>query len=190
MLRQLGAEVVVTREQVSVLFNKHQITRQHVHTVVSLLRQLDKLRGLALHALPIDDGNLEDICQIRTIRRLSLCRHQSFTLHGPTISDGGVVHVGNLEELTALYLDDTRVTDRGLTALTSLKSLRELYVSGLRLTDASVPILASFNSLKLLDVRRNDLSTDAAEKLASMLPRCVIISEHGVSDPGSDAITR
>ena len=59
-------------------------------------------------------------------------------LHGPMVTDRGLVHLKGLTSLQSLTLFGTQVTDAGLVHLKGLTSLQSLYLSGTKVTDAGV----------------------------------------------------
>jgi hypothetical protein len=60
------------------------------------------------------------------------------TITSKAVTDSGVEHLGNLEELERLDLQETQVGDTGLDYLKTLARLRELYLYGTKVTPEAV----------------------------------------------------
>jgi internalin A len=76
------------------------------------------------------------MCTCGTADRKSTC-HAKF-LNGTGISDAGLRELGELKDLTVLYLSRTAITDAGLKELRKLTNLSELEARLTRITDDGV----------------------------------------------------
>ena len=89
-----------------------------------------------------------------------------------TITDNGIVHLLNLQNLQSLSLISSNVTDAGLAQLKPLPTLTNLDLSYTSVTDESVPHLARFNSLEQLKLYGTGVTEEARERLRRALPNC------------------
>ena len=84
-----------------------------------------------------------------------------------SISDAGLVHVGNRRHLRWLSVKGLPISDVGLAPLQGLEHLEQLIISGTRITDAGLRHLEGTN-IKSLDLCDTDISDAGLEHLAKM----------------------
>lgn len=98
------------------------------------LRSLEGLANVSrldVSRVAVSDAGLIHLKALTGLRWLNL--------NGPNgITDEGLQHLGELEELEELYLGSTNLTDTGLEHLQGLTKLRKLYLSGTKVTGAGV----------------------------------------------------
>ena len=113
----------------------------HVHSTNAASRitdtSLKALAGVASQILWLDLGatRVSDGGLIEVARLPNLTR---LHLQHTAVGDGGLAHLVGLQRLEYLNLYGTVVTDEGLMALSSLKRLRSLYVWETRVTPAGI----------------------------------------------------
>jgi hypothetical protein len=85
---------------------------------------------------------------------------------------------GNARRITELVLSELEITDdlmRGVVGyLDFLPHLEFLDLGANAFTDDALPLLRDLRQLKRLDLEDNDLSSEAVDRLRSMLPNCQI----------------
>lgn len=95
-------------------------------------------------------------------------------LKDTAISDQGLQHLKGLKELKKLHLERTGITDLGLTHLSGLSNLEYLNLYGTNITDAGIEQLSNLKNLKRLYLWKSGVSEDGANKLKESLPDLVI----------------
>ena len=126
---------------------------------------------------------------------LENCRHlQWLELSGNPISDDAIGSLGNMMELTQLFLDvpsitdasiakivtltalqeldlsSTGITNAGVRALKSLEDLQVLWLAGSRVTDQCIESLAAMPNLQLVDLRKTAVTKSAVKTLKALNP--------------------
>ncbi|MDW7995999.1 MAG: leucine-rich repeat domain-containing protein [Gemmatales bacterium] len=74
----------------------------------------------------------------------------------------------NAEEVTELWLSDTRITDAGLKELATLKKLKTLHLCGTGLTDVGLKELAALQNLTTLDLSDTPITDAGLKELAAL----------------------
>jgi Leucine-rich repeat (LRR) protein len=90
------------------------------------------------------------------------------------ITDAGLEHLVNLQDLSALHLNETQITHKGLAVLPNLHSLTSLGVQGTGITDADLDTLAKCVKLTTLWLDRTKVTATGVAKLQAALPNCKI----------------
>ena len=85
---------------------------------------------------------------------------EDLDLHGPSITDAGLVHLERLTRLNALTLFTQQVTDAGLAHLKGLTGLERLVLSNTKITDAGLANLEAMSRLQTLQILQTPI-TDA-----------------------------
>lgn len=111
--------------------------RRLTTAIVDRVLRKQHVQTLSLNFLPVTDGDLEQISQLKELQYLGLS--------GTRISDQGLPRLGALTSLEGLSLEDTRITDAGLAHLASLTALKRLFVRRTAVTRGGVNQLRGSN---------------------------------------------
>ena len=95
-------------------------------------------------------------------------------LANTAISDAGLAHVGQLKSLKRLHLEKTHIGDAGLAHLKDLSDLEYLNLYGTQVTDAGLDHLKSLGSLKKLYLWQSQVTPAGAAKLGESLSQADI----------------
>lgn len=87
------------------------------------------------------------------------------SLSDTAITDAGLIHLEPLTGLADLDLARTAITDDGLTHLSALPRLRALDVSGTSVTDEGLNTIMSFSGLRTLDLSATQITDAGVEQL-------------------------
>jgi len=122
-------------------------------TIVSI--DLEKMQA------PTTDEDLALLAKLTDLRTLKV--------DGPKLSDAGIAHLSNLENLDVLWLVNTTITNEGLVPLKKLAKLKELNLRRSEgLTDEGLAHLRDFPSLEYLHLLYNAFSDDGLKNLEGM----------------------
>lgn len=113
-----------------------------------------------LAALVVDPG-LKASQALLVIHELNVAR--------TSLTDAGVLHIGEFSNLVRLDASRTHITGTSLDAISHLQWLRELDLSDTNLTDAALSTLSQLprlSRLRLVDVPLTDSSTDSLAALS------------------------
>ena len=108
----------------------------------------------------------------------------SINLEGTKITDAGLKELAKLQKLERLFLCHTQITDAGLKELTKLKNLKKLSLEGTQITDAGLKELANMQNLQelwLTDAKKIGLAD--GDELQKALPNCKIYGAGWWEDP-------
>jgi uncharacterized membrane protein len=95
------------------------------------------------------------------------------------IDDDGLYYIGQMANVTALYLQKTRLDGSGLIYLKSLPNLETLNLSFTNIDDRAVIDLLKFPSLKVVYVFKTKASKQVIEALRKNKPELQILEEEG-----------
>ncbi len=154
---------------------------------LDFLREVSKirtLRTLDLANITLSEGQMEIVCQSRSLENLSingsrrpmrvllplthLPRLRCLNLSDCGLSDQFMNVIGACKGLVQLTLAHNPVGAAGLEKLDGLPDLEVLDLSGTRVTDKDIDALAAFPSLKNLSLDKCNLSNAALLKLARL----------------------
>ena len=85
---------------------------------------------------------------------------QELNLRSNRIGDRGLLHIQS-KRLEVLYLRCTNITDSSVSLFTRFPLLRRLNLGETKVTDASMPVLASLSHIEIIDLSDTKI-TDAA----------------------------
>ena len=98
----------------------------------------------------------------------------SVGLGGPKVTNAGLEQLGELSQVTNLWINESNVTDAGLKSLKRLNGLRKLNLYRAdNITDAGLEHLMGMTQLREL-VLGHAITDDAVKKLQQALPNCKI----------------
>ena len=100
------------------------------------LQPLSQLQELNLSLLNITDAGLESLKPLAALERLDLLYSEGFA--GPRLTNGMVVFLEPLVNLTRLNLTGSKLTDAGLDQLKSLKNLKTLQLARTNVTSEGI----------------------------------------------------
>ena len=111
----------------------------------------------------------EDLALLRYSTRIG-----NLDLDRTQVTDGGMVYLKNLREMTTLELCGTRVTDAGLAQLKHLISLRIVTLRDTGVTDAGLAHLTGLRNLLKVDVTNTAVTEAGIARLEQALPETEI----------------
>ena len=135
---------------------------------------LPDLESLYLAHLPnVTDAGLG---HVRGLTKLKM-----IDLNNLPITDAGLVHLKDLQDLERLSVYDARITGEGLKHLTGLTNLRILLLRGVPLTDAGLAHLEEMDGLEEIwmgpttsDSYQSKVTQAGVDRLRRALPECKI----------------
>lgn len=86
------------------------------------------------------------------------------------ITDAGMQHLANLQNLSKLHLEKTAVTDDGLAHLSGLERLEYLNLYGTAVTDNGLEHLKTLKNLKALYLWQSNATMDGVARLQQEIP--------------------
>lgn len=95
---------------------------------------------------------------VRAVSADTSLRDVDFHLSGTDLTDAGLVHLANVENLAWLHLKDTQITGAGLRHLAGLKGLKRLHLERTKVSDAGLAHLAGLENLEYLNLYGTDIS--------------------------------
>lgn len=116
--------------RVLMFWNNKKITDESM----KVIRQLRNLHSLEADGQLCSDAGLAAIQDMRQLRELTLIDYRG----NPGITDKGLEHIGNLENLELLSIQNAAITDDGLHHLEGLTSLRNLHLAKTNVTPEGV----------------------------------------------------
>jgi Leucine Rich repeat len=112
-----------------------------------------------------------DLIHLGQLKNMSV-----LSLDRAKVTDAGMAHVASSKNLKVLSLEDTQVTDAGLAHLKPLKKLRELDLKGAPVGDAGLDHISELKRLRKLTVVNTQVSAEGVARLRRSLPWCRILS--------------
>lgn len=124
------------------------------------------------------------LLQLRSLKHL-----EGIDFYATSITDQGIVHLGEIPSITHVYLHQTGLSDRGATAIASLPRLDRLVMANTKITDATLHRLAGNRTLRWLDVSGTQV-TDAGLTSIAQIPFLIRIdlAETLVTDNGLQSL--
>ena len=99
----------------------------------------------------------------------------SLNLKGTRITGAGLVHLRQMKSLQMLHLEQTAIDDQGIKHLADLQNLRYLNLYGTKITDKSLDQLAGLKNLQRIYVWQTAVTDDGVARLAQALPNLKIV---------------
>jgi hypothetical protein len=130
------------------------------------LRQLSKLKFLALLCPNISDAGMVNLQALSVLEQLNLNVCQ--------ISGAGLIHLRELKKLKSLRFWKLPMRDSDLVNFRDLIGLQELGLIDIRVTDAGLVHLEKLTWLRKLTLEKTDISDSGIARLQRMLPKCSI----------------
>lgn len=125
--------------------------------------EMQSLRELDLSECPVQDAALEPIGKITRLGSLNLWLTE--------VTDAGIEHLQNLEELESLNLDNVSgITDAALDTIGQMSKLQLLHLGGTSITDAGLPKLYGLKDLRTLFITRTEVTQQAYSELKEKMP--------------------
>jgi hypothetical protein len=129
---------------------------------LSPLRKLHNLKAFEIYLSPaIDD-------QVFTYLEPHKPQLEMLSFYQSSLTDAGLVHIGDMRRLRWLALENAQVTDAGLAHLAELTELEELRLPGTKITDAGLHHISRLPKLKWLYLVGNNISKQGLEELAKL----------------------
>jgi len=95
----------------------------------------------------------------------------SLRLSGTKISDKSLKWIGEIPNLSKLYLDHTLITDEGLSYLKNAKEIRYLNLVGTSVTEKGIQSLQSLPHLKSIYLYQSEVNAESLVNLQKGMPR-------------------
>ncbi len=93
---------------------------------------------------------------------------------GEEFNNANLVAVGQLTDVRALHLVQTKITDAGLEHLKRLTKLERLFLVGTPITDAGLETLGKLPNLETLYLGGREITDEGVKRLQQVLPKCQI----------------
>jgi hypothetical protein len=122
----------------------------------------------------LGNGIVDDV-RLKDIDPRSLRVSETLELARSPISDRGLAHLANLDQLRWLGLAGTEITDDGLQALSEMHNLEVLDLDGTTISDAGLCRLTNHARLRVVTVRGTRVTKDGVAALEKALPQCDIV---------------
>ncbi|MBP87156.1 MAG: hypothetical protein CMJ64_10630 [Planctomycetaceae bacterium] len=153
--------------------------------------RVQRLKRLGATVLTRDDDVIEVNANRRRIADKDLALVSEFTqmtdlsLEETTISDAGLVHLRNLQQLEWLNLYRSRIGDQGLKEVSRLKSLQHLPIGETKVTDDGLDHLSDMKQLEYLGLRGNNVTDDGVKHVRELVRLTGLhLGETRVTDAG------
>jgi repressor of nif and glnA expression len=91
------------------------------------------------------------------------------------ITDEGLKELAKFQNLTHLSLVGTQITDEGLKELAKLQKLKMLGLAQSKITDAGLKEVAKLQKLEMLNLNGTKVTKEGVTVLKKALPNCLII---------------
>ncbi len=159
-LRRLSLHFQIDDSQLQLLTSVRQIESLYLSDVLlseqsaGIINQLENIKRLSLTVTGADDRQCHWLAQIEIPLDLHLSRSPDISVAGwkeftstklkgmtliqTPITDTGLAHLGSIDDLEMLFINDAPVTNAGLSHLRELNSLRGLVLHGTKVTEEGV----------------------------------------------------
>jgi len=94
--------------------------------------------------------------------------------NGTKITDAGLKELAKLQQLERLSLRDTQITDAGLKEMAKFKQLERVYLGSPNITDAGLKEVAKLKQLEWLHLSSTQITKTGVAELQKALPKCRI----------------
>ena len=98
----------------------------------------------------------------------------SLFLNDTKITDAGLKDVAKLQQLTTLFLHGTKITDAGLKEVAKLQKLEMLWLRDTKITDEGLKDVAKLQKLTFLDLSNTKITKADVAELKKAMPNCKI----------------
>lgn len=158
-LYRKSLETVLTREQLA----RYEPIRRVLEKdgkVETTFRGSDILLTVRLFQAPFTDDDLADLKKLSNLGSLKL---------GATkVTDAGLIHLLEMEQLRELSLFSLKITDTGVMRLKRLRNLQALVLSDTQVTDAGIEHLKAMSNLQDLNLNYLKISNAGLAHLRDM----------------------
>ncbi len=195
-------EVMLTESQ-SILRNLKSFDLSTVRFSESILKeiaQLDQTVELRLDFVPFEDNHVTKLSPLKNLATIwflhtaitnKSLRHlgtmsalQHLVLKKTDITDGGLVHLRDLQNLTTLLLP-SEITDNGLEELANLDNLLHLDISNTKVTDKGLEFVSTMKNLQTLCLNDTAIGDKGLNHLGNLSNlRTLYLSGTKITDKG------
>lgn len=158
-LYRKSLETVLTREQLA-RYEPIRHVLEKDGTVATTLRDSDVLLAVRLFQAPFTD---DDLAVLKKLPNLG-----SLTLGATKVTDAGLIHLLEMEQLRELSLFSLKITDTGVMQLKRLVNLQALVLSDTQVTDAGLEHLKAMSNLQYLNLNNLKISNAGLAHLQDM----------------------
>ncbi len=147
---------------------------QNPEPLIDILLELENLEELRLpFSSPIDDANLERLCELEKLRVLEICS-SDLTVEGLAhllslprlrelrigggLTDAGMQVIGKSKSLRVLDVSRSAVSDKGLSGLEKIEAFEGLDLSSTSITDKGLALLSKSTLLKRLNLSKTPVT--------------------------------
>lgn len=141
------------------LWNNDQFTNKSLDYIVGLA----KLKSLRLDNAQITDNGIKKLKQHGTLNKLEF-----LVLSGTKITDAGLAHLQEMDNLKRLYLRETQTGDDGLKYLSGLTNLEAIILNDTKITGAGMVHLKGLKKLKLLYMQNTGITDNGLKQLKEL----------------------
>jgi hypothetical protein len=135
---------------------------------IARLCTLPKLKALYLGHTAVTDAALQMLAEAKTpLEYLGVPKTQ--------VSEAALAHLKDLSNLRHLHLNH-KVTDRGLVHLQQLQDLTTLAFTEAPITDAGLEHLAKIATLRQVSLAGSKVTSEGLQRLRAALPNCRVIA--------------
>lgn len=161
------------------LWNRHIVDKERM----KYLSRCPSLEHVVLDYQHMSSEELQSLCQIKTLRALSL--------DGVGLDDRKLsTIVESLPNLEILSVGKNTITNDAIVALKELKNLTELHAYGCsEITDAVLPHLADCRKLQFVSIDGTSITEDGYERLSALLPETIIAWKHPAESSTAQPVT-
>lgn len=175
-----GAAHLSKLPSLSALFLSHsKVTEKGVGHLV----KMRSLETLELYGNEIGDAGVERLRELKSLRRLGIGSDHY-------LSDDGLRHLTDLENLEWLDLSNTSIGDQALARLKNLPRLQYLRLTDTNVSDGGLAHLRDFRSLQdlLLPAGISDRGLEHVSKVGTL--RSLLVQHSPITDAGVSALER
>jgi hypothetical protein len=127
----------------------------------------DKITGLHLENTGVTDAGLHIMSKFTTLRHLTIRNYLPQTTgSSANVTDAGLIHLKNLNQLWTLNLSNLPITDAGLAAITDWPELMGLYLSDTKVEGHGLASMKSLSRLSILYLDGSDVREDCLKALS------------------------
>ena len=127
------------------------------------------LMKLDLHSTGITDAELAVVSSLKNLTNLSIHKN-------PKLTDQGLQHLADLQNLVSVNLARLNVSDKGLQFLQTNPALNWLNLEDTNTSDASVPALKQLHSMEKLHLKESKVTEAGFQEIKNSLHNATVLS--------------
>jgi hypothetical protein len=127
------------------------------------------LMKLDLHSTGITDAELAVVSSLKNLTNLSIHKN-------PKLTDQGMQHLADLQNLVSVNLARLNVSDKGLQFLQTNPALNWLNLEDTNTSDASIPALKQLHSMDKLHLKESKVTEAGFQEIKNSLHNATVLS--------------